>query len=418
MSTAPYNKGDKVVCITVWHFDHEVLGAVRTVASCEQSRITGKWYIRLVELADVSSSHNYDAARYRPAVATDYPAPQPAAPQGDGDMLRAHAEGRYTKRPITIDAIRWTGKNLREVIAFTDGPPDTRTSHAGMAWDTYVDLVERDGLKIFTLEGKMSAAIGDWIIKGVQGEHYPCKPDIFEATYSAALAASAPVAPTQSIVTLRPDGSARDPRDIASDPEGKLMHSASEPLRAAVAPAPQPAPMPYPTDAQIDAVYEQTMGQHLRSQDAPAVRRFGRAMFLCAWNAAAPKAAPAPAPVSGESDPTGLSAHEAGAKLDSGKLRPALVLGGFANALLAVTKVGTDGANKYTDNGWKAVPNGLARYEDALHRHLLKHQSGEKVDPDSGSTHLAHVAWNALALIELTKEAEWQSPTRGTRATC
>ena len=59
---------------------------------------------------------------------------------------------------------------------------------------------------------------------------------------------------------------------------------------APVAPAPQPAPMPYPTDAQIDAVYEQTMGQHLRSQDAPAVRRFGRAMFLCAWNAAAPKA--------------------------------------------------------------------------------------------------------------------------------
>ena len=59
---------------------------------------------------------------------------------------------------------------------------------------------------------------------------------------------------------------------------------------APVAPAPQPAPMPYPTDAQIDAVYEQTMSQPLRSQDAPAVRRFGRAMFLCAWNAAAPKA--------------------------------------------------------------------------------------------------------------------------------
>ena len=105
------------------------------------------------------------------------------------------AADRYTKKPVTIDAIRWTGKNLREVIAFTDGPPDTRTSHAGMAWDTYVDLVERDGLKIFTLEGKMSAAIGDWIIKGVQGEMYPCKDEIFEATYSPALAASAPVAP-------------------------------------------------------------------------------------------------------------------------------------------------------------------------------------------------------------------------------
>ena len=111
------------------------------------------------------------------------------------DNTTSGAADRYTKKPVTIDAIRWTGKNLREVIAFTDGPPDTRTSHAGMAWDTYVDLVERDGLKIFTLEGKMSAAIGDWIIKGVQGEHYPCKPDIFEATYSAAITASAPVAP-------------------------------------------------------------------------------------------------------------------------------------------------------------------------------------------------------------------------------
>ena len=57
------------------------------------------------------------------------------------------------------------------------------------------------------------------------------------------------------------------------------MHEASTEA-APVAPAPQPAPMPYPTDAQIEAVYEQTMGQHLRSQDAPAVRRFGRAMFL------------------------------------------------------------------------------------------------------------------------------------------
>ena len=92
---------------------------------------------------------------------------------------------RFTKRPVTIEAIQWTGKNLREVITFTDGPPDTRSHHAGMAWEAYADLVARDGLKIYTLEGKMSAAIGDWIIKGVKGEHYPCKPDIFAATYEA-----------------------------------------------------------------------------------------------------------------------------------------------------------------------------------------------------------------------------------------
>jgi len=85
---------------------------------------------------------------------------------------------RFTKKPVTIEAIQWTGKNLREVITFTDGPPDTRSHHAGMAWEAYADLVARDGLKIYTLEGKMLANHGDWIIRGVKGEYYPCKPDI------------------------------------------------------------------------------------------------------------------------------------------------------------------------------------------------------------------------------------------------
>lgn len=93
---------------------------------------------------------------------------------------------RFTKKPVTIEAIQWTGKNLRQVITFTDGPPDTRSTHAGMAWEAYADLVARDGLKIYTLEGKMLANVGDWIIRGVKGEYYPCKPDIFEATYSPA----------------------------------------------------------------------------------------------------------------------------------------------------------------------------------------------------------------------------------------
>ena len=106
---------------------------------------------------------------------------------GAADMPEARL---FAKKPVTIAALQWTGKNLREVITFTDGPPDTRTTHAGMAWEAYADLVARDGLKIYTLEGKMLASPGDWIIRGVKGEYYPCKPDIFEATYSpAALAA-------------------------------------------------------------------------------------------------------------------------------------------------------------------------------------------------------------------------------------
>lgn len=109
-----------------------------------------------------------------------------AAPAQSGVRQFTDDERQFTKKPVTIQAIQWTGRNLREVIAFTDGPPDTRSAHAGMAWDAYVDLVARDGLKIYTLEGKMSAAVGDWIIKGVQGEHYPCKDEIFRLTYEPA----------------------------------------------------------------------------------------------------------------------------------------------------------------------------------------------------------------------------------------
>ena len=87
---------------------------------------------------------------------------------------------RFTKKPVTIEAIQWTGKNLREVIAFTDGPSDN--------WEAYADMVARDGLKIYTLEGNLLANVGDWIIRGVKGEYYPCKPDIFEATYSPEVA--------------------------------------------------------------------------------------------------------------------------------------------------------------------------------------------------------------------------------------
>lgn len=102
-----------------------------------------------------------------------------------------------------------------------------------------------------------------------------------------------------------------------------------------------------------------------------------------------------------EKDPTGRDQHAPGAKLDAGKLRPALVLGGFARAIEAVVKVGTDGAAKYRDNGWLEVPNGFERYDDAARRHTSKRDKGELTDTDSGSLHLAHEAWNALARLEL-----------------
>lgn len=102
-----------------------------------------------------------------------------------------------------------------------------------------------------------------------------------------------------------------------------------------------------------------------------------------------------------ELDPTGRAAHEPGAKLDAGKPRCTLVLGGFSRALEHVAKVGTFGAAKYTDNGWRTVPNGEERYTDALWRHLLQEAQGIECDPDSGLLHAAHTAWNALARLEL-----------------
>lgn len=75
---------------------------------------------------------------------------------------------KYRKKPVVIEAIVWNGVNVKEVDAFVD--TEELSSSGG-------------SLFIHTLEGKMKVSVGDYIIKGVQGEFYPCKPDIFEATY-------------------------------------------------------------------------------------------------------------------------------------------------------------------------------------------------------------------------------------------
>lgn len=75
---------------------------------------------------------------------------------------------KYRKKPVVIDAIRWDGVNLLELLGFVD--------------DKSV-LVDIGNIFIRTLEGYMEISTGDYIIKGVKGEFYPCKPDIFEMTY-------------------------------------------------------------------------------------------------------------------------------------------------------------------------------------------------------------------------------------------
>ena len=85
---------------------------------------------------------------------------------------------KFRKKPVIIDAWQWDGRTQRE---------------RRPVW-LQADLIEAGGgmesgqavLHIPTLEGVMSAQPGDWIIRGVKGEIYPCKPDIFAATYESA----------------------------------------------------------------------------------------------------------------------------------------------------------------------------------------------------------------------------------------
>lgn len=101
-----------------------------------------------------------------------------------------------------------------------------------------------------------------------------------------------------------------------------------------------------------------------------------------------------------EHDPHGLTANDPGAKFDADKVRPSLIINAMPLALLAVSEVGTYGANKYSENGWKDVDNGIARYTDAMDRHRIK-EGLEVFDEDSNLRHAAQVAWNALARLEL-----------------
>lgn len=76
---------------------------------------------------------------------------------------------RFRKKPVEIEAVQWDGDNIREIASFAGG---SASLGSGV-------------LIIRTLEGEMRADPGDWIIRGVKGEFYPRKPDIFAQTYDA-----------------------------------------------------------------------------------------------------------------------------------------------------------------------------------------------------------------------------------------
>jgi hypothetical protein len=85
-------------------------------------------------------------------------------------MKRPH---RFRKKPVVIEAMRWNPDRPSDVLDWT-------------LKNGCLRVVQGSDLIIPTLEGDHRADPGDWIIRGVAGEFYPCKPDIFDATYEPA----------------------------------------------------------------------------------------------------------------------------------------------------------------------------------------------------------------------------------------
>ena len=77
---------------------------------------------------------------------------------------------QFRKKPVVVEAVQYTGKNSAEIGAWMGAPE-------------WAEEFASDDMTIKTLEGEMHVSGGDWIIKGVAVEFYPCKTDIFEATY-------------------------------------------------------------------------------------------------------------------------------------------------------------------------------------------------------------------------------------------
>lgn len=99
---------------------------------------------------------------------------------------------RFRKRPVEIEAVQLSWPNWEEVCALIGPFPEgMRGVYVGGTDNTWGFTNHwgpplngnRIGLLIPTLEGEMLAVEGDWIIKGIEGEFYPCKPGIFEKTY-------------------------------------------------------------------------------------------------------------------------------------------------------------------------------------------------------------------------------------------
>lgn len=82
---------------------------------------------------------------------------------------------KFRKKPVVIEAVKWDGTNVADIRAFF-----------GAFEEWGLRGVHGEFLEIDTREGRMTGDPGDWIIRGVKGEYYPCKPDVFAASYEPA----------------------------------------------------------------------------------------------------------------------------------------------------------------------------------------------------------------------------------------
>ena len=89
---------------------------------------------------------------------------------------------KYRKNPVIIEAIQWNGTNLEEIKQFVGNSLEYDIHDAAWQVGKGVPIVN---MRIKTLEGVVEVSKGDFVIKGVNEEFYPCKPDIFEKTYEA-----------------------------------------------------------------------------------------------------------------------------------------------------------------------------------------------------------------------------------------
>jgi hypothetical protein len=136
---------------------------------------------------------------------------------------------KYRKMPVEIDAVQWDGNNFGDVFAFVneddrwkEGVDDGYVGGPGIGHTPTLGTLD-----IPTLEGTMTVQAGGWIIRGVKGELYPCKPDIFDATYEQVTIEPGDVLndPEQSLSVTREGSDA-----AAGIPDGSERHQSQNPV--------------------------------------------------------------------------------------------------------------------------------------------------------------------------------------------